>query len=414
MLALLRKLLAIGLLFGCGWLLFVYGNGKVLSATLLEADELAQPVAIPAYVSADALVRAAEKQLSTSEPAVLALRALAQDPANGGAAAFLLTQFVAEGRELEAATIAELAGRLWPVHTYTHSRLADYWISQDRVDKLIPELSVLMIREPGLRRAFFPVVETLTVGSDDLTLLKPYINAPPNWWSGFFAYLSTRVAVDTLTNIYQLRLASDVAVDASERSSFVRRLIREGSWSEAFQQWQAGLEGEQRARLVNGLYDGGFEGEAFGLEFGWVFGRDKSFEIKPRSTYGMSGKQALQISFRQGLNRINFKHLSQTLLLAPGSYELSFESRLDALKNPKGLVWRVRCSSEADSLLAEGVPLVGRHPWQTSSFQFRVPKACAVQSLRLEAVSQYPHEHVFAGQLWFDDVALKSVSGVSE
>lgn len=412
--AVLRKLLAIALLLGCGWLLSVYGKGNVLSATLLEMDELAQPLVVPTYVSADTLVRAAEKQLSTSEPTVLALRALAQDPANGGAAAFLLTQFVAEGRDAEAATIADLAGRLWPVHTYTHSRLADYWISQNRVDMLIPELSVLLIREPGLRNDFYPVVETLTVDAGNLALLEPYINAPPNWWNGFFAYLSTRVAVDTLTNIYQLRLASGVAVDVSERSSFVKRLIREGSWTKAFQQWQAGLEGEQQARLVNGLYDGGFEGEAFNLEFGWVFGRDKSFEIKPRSTYGMSGKQALQISFRQGLNRINFKHLSQTLLLAPGSYELSFKSRLDALKNPKGLVWRVRCSSQSDALLAEGEPLVDRKPWQGSSFVFKVPKSCAVQSLRLEAVSKYPHEHVFVGQFWLDDVALKSVSGVSQ
>lgn len=412
--AFIRKLLALGLAVGCGWLLHVYGSGHLLSATLLETDELAQPVVVPAYLSADALVRVAEKQLSTSKPEALGLRALAQDPANGGAAALLLTQFMAEGREAEAATVADLAGRLWPVHTYTHSRLADYWISLNRVDKLIPELSVLLIREPGLRRDFYPVIETLTVGSGNLALLEPYINAPPNWWNGFFGHLSTRVAVDTLTNIYQLRLASGVAVDISERSSFVKRLIREGSWTEAFRQWQAGLDGEQRARLVNGFYDGGFEGEAFNLEFGWVFGRDKRFEIKPRNTYGMSGKQALQISFRQGLNRINFKHLSQTLLLAPGSYELSFKSRLDALKNPKGLVWRVRCVSQADGLLAEGEPLVDRKPWQVSSFAFKVPKSCAVQSLRLEAVSQYPHEHVFSGQLWLDDVALKPVSGVSQ
>jgi len=413
-LVIVRKLLALGLVIGSGWLLYIYGIGNVLSHALVSSSgEPVAPVVIPRYLSADALVIVAEKKLSSAEPEALALCALAQDSGNGGAAAFLLSRFVESGHQAEADSAADLAARLWPVQTYTHSRLADYWISQDRVDKLIPELSLLLIREPQLKKDFFPIIEVLTIGAGKLELLAPYIAEPPNWWSGFFSYLSRRLPVSTLTELYELRLASEAPMGESERASFVSRLITEGSWIEAFRHWQAGLSSEQQSRLVNGLYDGGFEGDLFNLGFGWVLRRDKSFDMVSRATYGATGSKAIQIAFRQGLHRIKFQHLSQRLLLAPGRYKLSYRARADALKNPKGLVWRLRCVSAASKLLAEGEPMLHRYVWKAFSFEFSVPKSCAVQSLGLEAVSAYPHELLFSGQLWLDDVAVELVTGVS-
>lgn len=414
----LRKSLALGLALGLSWVLYIYGTGNMLSTSLTKVNVVnmhTKLVDIPAYLSADALVFVAENGLSaTADPEKLGVQALSKDPANGGAVAFLLSQFASNGRVDEAAEAADLAGRLWPVHTYTHSRLADYWIAQNRIDKLISELSLLLVREPELKNSLFPAIEAFTISSGKTELLSPYINGSPNWWGDFFSYLSRRQDMKVLSDIYKLRVASGVEIGEAERTNMVKLLIRDKNWTEAFTQWQAGLNDEQKSRLSNGLYDGGFEGDSRNLGFGWVFGRNKSVEMMTRATYGMKGQKALRIFFRQGLNRIKFKHLSQQLLLKPGTYNLSFRARLDALRNPKGLVWRVRCVSEGNKLLATGEPLVDRHPWQTFSFDFVVPKSCAVQSLVLEAVSNYPHEHLFSGELWLDDVAVQPVSGVAE
>lgn len=413
----IRKLFALILTLGLGWTLYIYGAGHMLSTSLVDVsagDMPTTPIEIPAYISSDALIVIAEKRISTADPIVLALKALSQDPANGGAVAFLLAQFTITGRNVEAAEAANLAGRLWPVQTYTHARLADYWITQNRIDKVIPELSLLMVRDSGIYRVLFPVLEELTINSGKPELLAPYVNEPPSWWNAFFTYLSGRLSTEALADIYKLRLASGDDIDEKERSTFIKRLIKENNWVEAFKQWEAGLSARQRARLSSGLYDGGFEEDIGSFGFGWLLRRDKSFEMVTRATYGMSGDKALRLFFRQGLNRVKFKHLSQQLLLKPGAYKVSYRSRLDALKNPKGLAWRLRCVSEDNKLLAASEALVGRHPWRTYSFNFVVPKSCVVQELVLEAVSQYRHEHLFSGEIWFDDVTLEPISGVAK
>lgn len=407
-----RKLLATIVFLLAAWALFVYGAGEVQSDSLVDSKSAASTLEVaPQYLSTEALLSLASSNPSMVESKVIALDALSKDPANGAIAAFLL-QLIVEGETSEdASDIADLAARLWPVHVYTHSRIADFWISQNRIDKLIPELNILMIREGGWRRQLFPILEDLTLNTKRYELLEPYISAPPNWWDSFFRSASIQQPTQTVSDLFELRAASGVAISEIERSSFVKRLLKDKQWRSAFEQWQAGLDPSEAALLDNGLFDGGFESAEVGGEFGWNFRRGKTFSITPRNTYGTSGKKALQVSFRQGLNRVAFKHVSQRLLLATGRYQVSFKVRADALKNPKGLVWRVRCESNKGELLAEGKPMLGRHQWQQRSFSFSVPRGCEVQSLVLEAISKYPHELIFNGKLWLDDVAIDSVAG---
>ena len=148
-----RKLLATIVFVLAAWALFVYGAGEVQSDSLVDSKSAASTLEVaPQYLSTEGLLSLASNNPSTVESKAIALDALSKDPANGAAAAFLL-QLLVEGETSEDASgIADLAAQLWPVHVYTHSRVADFWISQNRIDKLIPELNILMIREGGWRR----------------------------------------------------------------------------------------------------------------------------------------------------------------------------------------------------------------------------------------------------------------------
>lgn len=408
MFTLLRRCLAVAVLSVCTWCLYVYGFGYVLSDRVIESKVVGAGMAIPAYLSADALGLVAEQSLSMDDTEALSMKALSQDPTNGRAAAYLMSLLVAKSRQSEAAVLADLAGRLWPAHTYTHSRLADYWIAQNRTDKLIQELGLLMVREPSLRKDFFPLVEELAVSSGDIDLLDPFIQSPPNWWGDFFYKQSTSQPIRRLIEIYERRDKSSTAISDYERRSLIGRLIKESLWPEAYAYWAAGLDDGDKALLVNGIYDGGFEGSEFNLGFGWTVGRNNSFDIKPRVTYGSVGRKALQILFKQGSKRIHFRHLSQRVLLSTGRYKLNYRVRLDTLKNTKGLVWRVRCISDGNRVLAESSAMKGRHPWKAFTMEFTVPPSCKMQSISLEAASRFAHDHVFSGQLWLDGVALTS------
>lgn len=403
----LQRLLAVSVLIASAWCLHVYGVGHVLSERFMaQGAELAN-IKVPEYLSADALGMIAERGNAEGLSAEsLSKRALSQDPSNGRAAAFLMSIFNAEGRKEDAADAAGLAGRLWPSNTYTHSRLADYWFAQNRMDKFIHELGLLMVREPALRKTFYPVVEELAVSSGGLDLLNEFIQEPPNWWPGFFSLISKNQSLAVLNEIFERREKSSSEIGEYERKIYVSRLLKEKQVDAAFSLWQAGLSADQERLLINGLYDGGFEGDGFDYQFGWSVGRNKSFDIKAQTTYGVSGRKALRILFKQGGKRIRFNHLSQRVVLAPGAYKLKFRSRLDTLKTTKGLVWRVRCISDGNKVLGESSALKGRDIWKAYELEFSVPSSCKAQSVRLEAVSRFAHDHLFSGQVWFDDLAI--------
>ena len=406
---LLRKLFALSLLCVCAWLLYAYGIGQVISERLLKSQTVPTNFKMPLYLSSEALVLVAQKNPSGQFDAeALSIRALSQDPTSGKAGAVLMSIFVSKSRFAEAGTAANLSGRLWPVDVYTSSLLADYWLSQNRIEKLFHELNILMIREPTLRTNLFPLIEEFTVNSGNFDPLLPFINTPPTWWNSFFYTLSQYQSLEVLTKVYRLREQSPVAINASERTSFVTRLIKEKQWQRALSHWEAGLDESQKKMFINGLYDGGFEEGEFNNKFGWFRGFHKSIEITPQYTYGAGGQKALKIHFKQGGKRIKFNHLSQRVFLKPGEYKLKFRARLDTLKNRKGLVWRVHCLSGSNTLLAESKPLKGKQAWKNYSLDFRVTSSCESQAIGLVAASRFAHNHVFSGQLWLDDVALES------
>lgn len=409
MLTLLRKLFALLVVLGLTYGLSVYAVSDINSRAVLrqQAMPLASLQRQPELLSADALIVLAAEQLSDSlkESERLSMLALLSNPSSGRAASQLLELYEQQGRKDDADEIAELAGKLWPAHTFTRSRLADYWLSRDRVDKVVEEWNVLLIRNPKLHKQLFPFLLNLVQDPRADSLISQFIQSPPNWWNGFFAYLSRELPPERLQQVYQSRVLSSVEVTESERRSYVARLIKERRWQEAYDTWFVGLKPHQD-RYSAFVFDGGFETDVYNQGFGWHVSRSKNPKIKPDITYGIRGRKALQVTLRKK-EPINFRHVYQRLLLKPGSYELSFRYRTDTLTTAKGLSWRVRCIDGGNDVLVESKPLLGSNPWSTLSVSFEVPDACSVQLLRLEATSKFRHEQYFAGSLWFDDVVIR-------
>lgn len=404
-----RRILTLSFALLVGWWLYSYSLSHINSEDLLEDPTFRVfPQPVPTMLDADALVKQAEGMLASGEykqAEVLGLAALNQNPSSGRAASFLLSLYEKNNQIAIASEVGDLAGKLWPAHGYTHSRLANYWANQRRIDKLLAEWNILLIRNPGLQGELFPKLQALTVDVGQLDLLEPYIKNPPSWWAGFFGYLSSRVSLSDLQTLYFARFSSNIPPQESERNSYVDRLIKEGSWKDAFDIWFLGLS-QLNMRFGDLVFDGGFESALYNQGFAWYLSGSKNPRISREITYGIKGGKALHIVFR-AQDRINFQHVSQRLLLKPGDYTLSFRYRLDTLKNTKGLVWRIHCIAGDNIELAESSAVNGKSPWSESSVDFAVPKSCASQLLRLEAASPYVHDHTFSGSIWFDDIKIR-------
>jgi hypothetical protein len=228
---------------------------------------------------------------------------------------------------------------------------------------------------------------------------------PPSWWPAFFSFLNAKnESIEPLQAIYAIRADSESPIEDAERTAFVGRLIREGEATQAYFTWLSGLD-EAALELTGQIYDGGFEGTHFNSEFFWQFSQPKGVKIRTATTSGVSGARALHVTINS--DRLNFRHVTQRLHLTPGIYQFTGRYKLNRLKSTKGLRWRIYCLGEKTTQLTESMAFVGRSPWLEFKQDFAVPaQDCTSQLLRLEAASQYAHDHKFKGNLWFDDLKI--------
>ena len=408
-----RRFISLVLFISCGYVVYLYGISDVNSQAKAKGYNSPFQSYLPQRLSPNALLIQSQQIVNVlpEESESGAISVLRQNPTSGGAATHLMSFYEAYNREEEAEQAAELASKLWPSHTYTRSNLADYWLRRNRPDRQVQEWNVLLTRDGSFRKQLFPLLMEVVQREDQSSLIEPFAENPPVWWDSFFSYLSKNLDLTRLELLYRLRVASDVPLSLFEQNSYVARLIKERRWQEANDAWFIALT--PRQMNYSGLiYDGGFEGDVFNQGFGWRIARSKNPKIKPDITYGIKGRKALQVTLRKQ-KRINFKHVSQRLMLETGSYRLSLRYRTDTLKTTKGLSWRIRCVEGGKQVLGETIPILGSNPWSNLTVGFNVPQECSVQMLRLEATSRFRHDHYFQGSAWFDDFVINEAESKS-
>ena len=404
-----RRLISLLFFIGCGFVLYQYGTSDINSQATWKGYKSPFYEKQAAGLSSKTLVFQAQS-LAVALPELsesLAISALSRDPTSGRAATHLMSLYEAQGRNDEADQVATLASKLWPSHTYTRSNLADYWLRRNRPDKQVEEWNVLLTRDRSFRKQLFPLLMEIVQRDDLSSLIVPFTETPPVWWDNFFAYLSKNLELSRLELLYRQRAATSAPLSPSEHKSYVERLVKERRWQEANDAWFIALTPRQM-RFSGLIFDGGFESDVFNQAFGWRITRSKNPKIKPDITYGIKGRKALQVSLRKQ-DPINFKHVSQRLMLTNGIYKLAMRYRTDTIKTTKGLSWRIHCIEGGTEVLGESEPLLGSNPWSSLVIEFNVPESCPVQLLRLEATSRFRHDHYFQGNAWFDDFVINSV-----
>lgn len=303
----------------------------------------------------------------------------------------------------------ELASKYAPAKIKVRIEISSYWVKKNRWDKAIEEWNNILTRthDSNIRSAFYPLLQQLISDKDGFNFFIPLLKNPPIWWESFYHYLhKNKIDIQLIKSIHQARSESKSPLTKHERRLFVSRLQQEKQWGDAYFSWLSGLDAKH-IKLSQLIFDGGFEGESFNTGFDWNFSKNiKNLKIRTANTSGVTGRKALQINFNN--KQINFNHISQTLILPPGSYSLHYRYRINRLKNSEGLTWRIRCknSNAKQLILAESKALKERSPWSKESLHFIIPKNCITQSIRLEATSKFFHNQKFHGTLWFDDIQI--------
>jgi len=333
----------------------------------------------------------------------LAERAVMLDPLNARALRLLGQMAEAEGAEvaplMEAAARRSLRETMAIDFMMRRSFAAgDYVGALDHADTILRTA-------PRLARFVVPILAHMAETPEARPLLQQRLAADPPWRATVLSALPGAITdAHTLLDLLLSLRETAAPPTAADLRGYINVLIRHGYFELAYYAWLQFLPPEQLAS-AGLLFNGNFEHTPTGLPFDWQIARGSGATIQVGPAVDLETGRALQIELGQG--RVDFGHVQQTVLLAPGNYR--FEGRYRGeLAGRRGLVWRLACAGKPGALLAQTPMILGPAPsWRPFEVSFTVPESdCRAQQLRLTHDARSASEKFISGTMWIADLRI--------
>lgn len=391
-----RRLGLLVLAMCLAWLLIARGYADYLArvaperALALNAD---QPVA---------LLRHAEEALADSrfeDAQALALQALRKQPFEGKSLRILGAVAESRGDRVRALALMKLAVAMTPRESAAQFWLAINALADKDIDGALLRFDRLLRFEPEVQVQVFPILALIAASPNGVGPISRYLAADAPWRSGFVGRLVRESESSAaLSRLFNAIRAAGGQVQPSEIDQFAARLFARREWPR-LRRLVAQMDGEQPALL----HDGGFDGKGALPLLGWKLAKVPGVDLQIAAADGAN--PALRLVFLD--RRVPFQHVSQSLLLLPGSYTLSGRARSTNLQTALGLSWIVRCVDN-NAVIATSARLLGTHDWHPFEVAFEVPEQlCGGQTLTLVLAARIAAEQHAVGEAWFDDLVIK-------
>jgi hypothetical protein len=348
----------------------------------------------------EALMAASRNALRAGDAATatsLARRLLAAEPGQGEGFAMVALAAAAQGAPDAGALIRIAVGRAARDRPVRARATADA-LARGDLPAAMTQLDALLRLGAGTN--LFPALVRQSEDPRFATALAGTLAARPRWRNGFMAALLAKGSPQAIDRIHA-ELRRKGALSVAETGSWLRRMMRDGRWGEAYAHWVATLGPSHLA--LSPVYDGGFEKDASGIGFDWQEGVKSqgvftAFEAIP----GAGGARAAHFRF---IGPAADGDLRQALLLGPGRYRLRLRAKAEFLDSEQGLEWRITC--DRGPVVAQLGPIEGSFDWRTLQADFDVPDAgCPGQWLELRNPAAAGAAQHASGDLWVDDVAI--------
>jgi hypothetical protein len=332
------------------------------------------------------------------------LRALSAEPLN--AAGFeLLGILSAKAHDTASATTFMQAASTRSLRTPA----ALHWLMHQKFSNGDAEAAIsygdalLRIRPESLSTVvptFAQIVE-MPGGADRMIAT---LSTPSPWREKLLYALNgkTRNRETPLTLLSGLK-KSDRPPIAREIGAYLRHLIDGGNYELAYYSWLQLLSTEQ-LRSARLLFNGSFRFPASGLPFDWTI--EGSSGAIAEIAVGQGPKEANALSLELGGGRVDFRPISQLLLLAPGRYRLVGLAK-GHLKGLRGLQWQIACLESRSRAVGESQPFLAGSPgWKEFMAGFEIHAGCKAQVLRLILDARSASETFVSGSFAFADLRI--------
>jgi len=373
-------------------------SGDPLRALALRGDHFA------------ALDAAAIDSLRSNPGHAVALlqQSIVANPARGMSYARLGALWDLEGLASDKVpTAIEVGVRLAPAQVDTRLMAAAVEFGRDNLAAALEHWDVVMTRRGAVRQELYPLLLSLAKHPENLGAFRSLVGTRPvQWWPWFVAYAANNAEeLEVAMRLFNLNRGSGLnPVVGQPLGAVLRRLQREGLWLDAHLVWLNSLS-EMQIEGMGNLFNGSFEQTISDIGFDWIRARAGHIVVEPTPTQAVDGEHALRVHFRGP--RVQFRHLSQLVMLPPGDYVLHGYARPEGFEAVHGLMWTVSCVGERERRVGQSPHFKGRGPWQSFEATFTVPsQGCPAQIVRLQLDGRVPLDYEARGVIWFDAMSI--------
>jgi hypothetical protein len=394
----------LGLLFVLGVEILRHSLGDFLGSVNPALAIFVDPAQAEARLSVSKALMVGDPS-KVDEVVVGAGRALRTNPLLPDALTLLAHAAEKTGDEARTTRLMTLASRVNLRDTSSQLWLLSYDLRKGNVDSALQRIDVILRGQDGTVISLLEptLTQILTREPYRLAYAKLLLTNPP-WRSGWLDDLVNHTTdLDGLTNLFTEMQAIGAGPTEEELRTVLDRLTREQMFDDAHDIWIRSLPPERREE-VGLLYNDGFRDHVTNLPFDWVI------EPAPNARVSFEGQSAEQqimsVDFYGG--RVNFKHVSHLLNLAPGPYRFQGREKSQALQNEQGLRWRIACIDRDDETLGTTDLIKGETPWRHFTMDFSVPIGkCFYQNLVLELPARADLEAEVVGRVSYSDLDLQ-------
>jgi len=201
-------------------------------------------------------------------------------------------------------------------------------------------------------------------------------------------------------------LSSRSFTDAALAGEYTDVLLKRRNYEGAARVWRGQFEGvEPQQTQADWAFNGDFERDFTGCRLDWRIEPAKGAEAALDRGVAYSGARSLRIRF-DGTENVDYRHVSEAVLLKPGRYRLQAYVRAEDLTTDEGVGLRI-VDPESPARLDVSTPSVsGTSDWKKVEAVFNVPSHVGLAELQVVRRPSLKFDNLIAGAAWVDAVAL--------
>jgi tetratricopeptide (TPR) repeat protein len=297
---------------------------------------------------------------------------------------------------------------LAPFYAQPRWQLGNVLLRIGRSEEAVAELRLAAASDPKLLPAFIDLAWGASGG--DAGAVEQLVNPNTDAWrlalSRFFVKRGKTAEALSL-----FRLAGGAS--DKERSELLRELLTAKRFTEAYEVWASGMNGEgARRQPITGIIDPGFE-ERIKLDetgFGWQIPRDlQSVRVSIDQSQAREGASSLRLDWGGDSNPASTV-VSQIVLVEPSArYRLRFAARTDQLVTggPPLIAITDPGGDESHELARSDLLPPGTTSWRDYTVEFATGKETRAVRIVLRRQSCSSAPCPIFGSLWLDNFSLE-------